>query len=283
MIMTDYKIKRIELADMNFLIDSAGKEGWNPGLNDWKSFYNADPDGFFIGYLNGEPVTCISAVNYHNEYGFIGFYITKEEYRGKGYGIKIWNHAMDYLSECNVGLDGVLEQQVNYEKQGFKFAHKNIRYKLEMKDAFSKHPQITAISDSFTDKLYHFDAEIFGVERNDFLRNWIADPESRTFLKMNYDQVAGYATIRKCYDGYKIGPLFSSSFHEADHLMQSLLSVVEKDKAVYLDIPEPNYSAHELVKRYKMNPVFETVRMYNKIIPDTPIRKIYGITSFELG
>ncbi len=281
--MTNYIVKSINLKDMKFLIDSAGNEGWNPGLHDWKSFYNADPEGFFIGYLDNEPISCISAVNYHNKYGFIGFYITKEEFRHKGYGMQIWKHAMEYLSDCNIGLDGVLEQQNNYEKQGFKLAHRNIRYKLVLNDTYIKHPQITAISNSFTDKLYHFDAEIFGVERQQFLKNWIADPESRTFLKMNYDEVSGYATIRKCQDGYKIGPLFSASFHEADHLMQSLLSVVEKGKSVYLDIPEPNYSAHELVKRYKMNPVFETARMYNKFIPEIPLKKIYGITSFELG
>ena len=271
--MSEFVIKNINHEEMSFLIDSAHREGWNPGINDDKSFYFADPEGFFIGYLDGEPVTCISAVNYLNTFGFIGFYITKPQHRSRGFGMKIWNHAMNYLKNCNIGLDGVLEQQKNYEKQGFRLAHKNIRYKLVLNETYSKHPQVTAISNSFTNKLYHFDTEIFGVDRHSFLKHWIADPESRTFLKMNYDEVSGYATIRKCHEGYKIGPLFSSSFHDADHLMQSLLSVVEKDKPIYLDIPETNFSALELVKRYKMNPVFETVRMYNRFTPELPVKK----------
>ena len=45
------------------------------------------------------------------------------EYRKKGYGLKIFNRAMEYLGDRNVGLDGVLAQVHNYEKSGFKICH----------------------------------------------------------------------------------------------------------------------------------------------------------------
>jgi len=32
-----------------------------------------------------------------------------------------------------------------------------------------------------------------------------------------------------------------------------------------------------------MKPMFETARMYTKKPPNTPLQKVYGVTSFELG
>ena len=53
------------------------------GLSD-AAFFDADPKGFFIGKLNGEKISCISAVKY-GDFRFIGLYIVKEPFRGKGY------------------------------------------------------------------------------------------------------------------------------------------------------------------------------------------------------
>ena len=38
--------------EMDFAIQLAAKEGWNPGLHDAECFYRTDPDGFFIGLLD---------------------------------------------------------------------------------------------------------------------------------------------------------------------------------------------------------------------------------------
>ena len=54
-------MRREEIA---FAMDLAATEGWNPGLHDAECFYAADPGGFLIGELAGEPVGCISAVSY---------------------------------------------------------------------------------------------------------------------------------------------------------------------------------------------------------------------------
>ena len=68
------------------------------------------------------------AVSYGESYGFIGFYMVKRTYRNQGFGIPLWNKAMEHLSGRNIGLDGVLAQQDNYKKSGFQLADRNIRY-----------------------------------------------------------------------------------------------------------------------------------------------------------
>jgi len=49
-------------SDVDFAIELAAKEGWNPGLHDAEYFYRTDPGGFFIGFSGNNPVGCISAV-----------------------------------------------------------------------------------------------------------------------------------------------------------------------------------------------------------------------------
>jgi len=96
-----YQIRTMNRKDLDVAIEWAAKEGWNPGLYDVDAFYETDPNGYFMGFLNNEPISCISAVSYGRKFGFLGFYITKPEYRGKGYGIQVWNKAMDYLRNQN--------------------------------------------------------------------------------------------------------------------------------------------------------------------------------------
>ena len=115
-------------AEVDLAIEWAAAEGWNPGLHDAQCFHATDPDGFLIAYLGSEPVGCISVVAYDDSFGFLGLYIVRPEFRGKGYGQQLWKAGMPYLGDRNVGLDGVVAQQENYKKSGFRLAYRNIRY-----------------------------------------------------------------------------------------------------------------------------------------------------------
>ncbi|MDP3239363.1 MAG: GNAT family N-acetyltransferase, partial [Reyranella sp.] len=106
----------------------ANDEGWNPGRTDAHAFFATDPAAFLIGRLDGEPQACISVVKYGAGFGFLGFYIARPPVRGKGYGIQLWRAGMARLQGRNVGLDGVVAQQGNYKKSGFRLAWNNIRH-----------------------------------------------------------------------------------------------------------------------------------------------------------
>lgn len=94
--------------EVDIAVEWAAKEGWNPGLHDADCYFTADTNGFLMGFLNDEPISVISVVRYGQTFGFLGFYIVKPEYRGKGYGIKIWNAGLKYLEGRTIGLDGVV-------------------------------------------------------------------------------------------------------------------------------------------------------------------------------
>lgn len=93
----------------------------------------------------------------------------------------------------------------------------------------------------------------------------------------------GYAVLRPCRDGFKIGPLCADTPQVAEELMQALCGRVPLDEAVFLDVPEPNAAAVALAVRHGMRACFETARMYTGADPCLPLARQYGITTFELG
>src|SRR5215471_15407694 len=126
--MGDLRIRAMRPDEISIAVDWAAAEGWNPGLRDAPCFSLVDPDGFLIGELDGAPAATISCVNYSTSFAFLGFYIVREDLRGRGHGLRIWNAAIAHAGPRVIGLDGVVAQQQNYRKSGFKLAYANVRY-----------------------------------------------------------------------------------------------------------------------------------------------------------
>ncbi len=279
----NFHIRKMSRRDLDISIGWAEKEGWNPGLYDRDCFYDTDPYGFFIGLLNNEPIACISAVAYNEHFGFLGFYIVRKEFRGKGYGLKMWHKALDYLGNRNIGLDGVLAQQENYLKSGFKLAYRNIRFQGYSIGEKVDYRDIVKLTAGLFDRLIDYDNQVFPASRPQFLKCWINQPKGLSIGALKNGKLAGYAVIRKCTFGYKIGPLFADNITIAEKLYQTLNGFIKKGTKIFLDIPEINLSGISLAKRHNMEMVFETARMYSKNLPELYSEKIYGVTSFELG
>ncbi|WP_445262592.1 GNAT family N-acetyltransferase [Pseudomonas sp. EA_105y_Pfl2_R69] len=279
----DYQIRTMTRGEVDIAIDWAAAEGWNPGLHDADCFYAADPDGFLIGLLNGEPIAVISVVKYGEHFGFLGFYIVKPEYRGQGYGLQIWNAGLAYLDGQTIGLDGVVAQQGNYRKSGFSLANGNLRYQGVGGAAPVADSALVPLSALPFADLCAYDQALFPERRSTFLRHWIDQPESTALGILQEHRLAGYAVLRKCRDGYKIGPLFADSPELAERLFLALRARVPAGRALFLDTPANNAAAVALAQRHGMSMVFETARMYRGPVPQIDGQRIFGVTSFELG
>lgn len=277
-----FRVRRMSRAEVGLAIDWAAGEGWNPGLHDADCFYETDPEGFLVGLLDEDPVGCISAVAYNDDFGFVGFYIVKPEHRGKGYGGQLWRAAMEHLGGRNVGLDGVADQGENYLKAGFHFAHRNIRYR-GYASISEVPPNVIELPGQPSDALKAYDNALFPAPRSRFLEHWINLPESSALAVMEDDEFCGYGVIRACRDGFKVGPLFADDPIIAECLFRSLSSYAGWGSPVFLDVPEVNGSAVELAEMHGMEKVFETARMYTREEPKLSLDRVYGVTSVELG
>ena len=282
--MNDFNIRPATGREVEILIDWAAEEGWNPGLDDAPCFRAEDPDGFVVGVIGNEPVTGISVVRYGSDYGFLGFYLCRPEYRGKGLGFRTWKAGIAHLQNRTVGLDGVVDQQANYAKSGFVLAHRNIRYGgLAAVLGGTREGEVVPVSDpKVAASVISYDRTFFPAPREAFMRCWLA-PERRVARAWVRDgEVAGYAVARACRSGWKIGPLFADTTGGAEALVDALCREIGED-TLYLDPPETNPEAIALAERRGLTPVFETARMYKGTAPDLPMDRTYGITTFELG
>jgi hypothetical protein len=267
--------------DLDIAVEWAALEGWNPGLKDAECFYQTDPNGFFIGELNGEPIATISAVKYGNEFGFIGFYIVKKEFRGQGYGHKIWQVASDYLKNICSGLDGVVAQQESYESDGYVKAFNQFRFEeADVKGA--RDSEILDIKNISFDKIVEYDNNVVKYNRNIFLSCWLNMEGTNSCGIMRDDKIVGYGLIRACRNGYKIGPLFADDFIIAEKIYLALADYATGN-TVYLDVPEANKIGFELANKHVRKYVFETARMYKNGWLNQETEKIFGVTTFELG
>lgn len=278
----NFVIRRMKQDELQIALNWAEKEGWNPGIHDPFCFFQADPQGFFIGLLDDEPIAVGSAVAYDPSFAFCGLYIVKKEFRHQGYGIQLTQERLKYAGNRITGIDGVLENVAKYQRIGYVPAFKNIRYACDSPSFSSTMNQIVELKKIPFPQLEQFDRLYFPAQRSSFLRCWINQPDSHALAYLEGQNLQGYGVIRKCSHSYKIGPLFATSGNIAQSLFESLGSKVGPGP-IFLDVPEPNQNAQMLIQHYQMKPIFEVIRMYRNGSPQMDIKGIYGITTYELG
>ncbi len=278
----DYTIRTMAADEIGLAVDWAATEGWNPGLNDGTCYRAADSDGFLAGLVAGEIVAIISAIRYGTAFGFLGFYIVRPDRRGQGYGLRIWNAALDRLKGRNIGLDGVVAQQDNYRRSGFALAHRNIRFE-GAGGGGNAAEGIVPLSDRDFAAVERYSRPFFPVPRTAFLHAWTKQTGAHTLGLVHGGVLVGYGVIRPCRVGSKVGPLFADTAQAADTLFGALRAKAPPDTPVFLDVPETNPAAVALAESHGMTRVFETARMYTGPAPDIQIGRTFGITSFEIG
>src|SRR5262245_9136083 len=169
----DLRIRVMRPQEIALAADWAAAEGWNPGLADAACFALVDPEGFFIGEIDGVPAATISCVAYDERFAFLGFYIVRPDLRGRGYGLRIWQAAMAHAGSRTVGLDGVVAQQENYKRSGFELAYRNVRYGGAVLSHRTPPADVIDLADIPLADVAADDATVFPAQRQSFLRAWI--------------------------------------------------------------------------------------------------------------
>src|SRR5215813_3444726 len=255
----DMNIRRMTRDELDILVEWAAREGWNPGLDDAEVFWATDPEGFVAAEIDGELIGGGSIVAYEKKYGFIGLFIVRPEYRGRGLGNHLWHELNRRLlarldAEAAIGLDGVFSMQHYYARGEFRFVCRDLRFEGVGMDL----PQLTHVIEASAvpfDRIDAYDRRHFPAPRTRFLQHWIRRPEGHALAVIDGGEIRGYAVMRPCRTGYKIGPLFAANVELAESLLVSIASRVP-GQPIFLDVPEINRDALALVARYGMREVF---------------------------
>jgi GNAT superfamily N-acetyltransferase len=278
------QITRAGLAEWPVIAGWAAAEGWNPGPADGACFLAQDPDGFFLGSVDGRPVSAVSVVNYGDAFSFLGLYLVDPAFRGRGHGFTTWLAALPHAGSRTIGLDGVVDQQDNYRRSGFTLAYRNIRYlgptETDRDDVPA--PFLRPAADVGLSAIAEYDRQCFPAERPAFLERWLTAPGHIALAAVQDGRLTGYAVLRPAPDFAKIGPLFADTPAVAEALFDALAA--ESDGGpVAVDVPEPNAAALALVESRGLKPVFETARMYTGPVQEVAVERVFGVTTLELG
>ena len=298
--MEEFKIRLIktqeefDVVKTNLMV----KEGWRPGLKDAECFLAWDPTGAFVGELNGKPIGCRTMAKYGDSFAFGGSYIVSKEYRGKGYGEKIWDAAKASARPSrSIGSAAVREMESKYKRKGCRSIFYGGRFDFHLPTAltcFSETSErspvnIKRIEEVSLEELFKYDTKVFGFDRHAFLSKWLGMTGSHARVAIdNEGSIVGYTVARPTFvkeDGYRIGPLFADSEPIAEKLLKAvfkeLLQQGEPPPLLYLDTPTER--ASELAERLQGKRSIELVYMVMGDCPDVCFDKWFGYTSACFG
>jgi GNAT superfamily N-acetyltransferase len=288
---SELSIRNMTRPEVDELVAWAAREGWNPGIHDADIFWATDPDAFIAAQLDGELIGGGAITSYRGEYGFMGFFIVRPEYRGRGFGNTLWHARRERLLArlrpgASIGLDGVFAMQPYYATGGFVFSHRNMRFRVEIPRRTvapaSDGVETVPLASVGFEEVLAYDRSCFPAARASFLERWIAQPQALALGCRRAGKLSGFGVVRRCAEGCKIGPLFADDARAAGALYAGLAPHAAGGP-LFLDAPENNPAALELVRGQRMTEVFGCARMYLGPAPDVTHGRVFGVTTFELG
>ena len=284
------------------ICERAAANGRKPGALDHVSFFAADETGFFVGELDGKPISCVSVVKYAQNFAFIGNYKVDNPYRGKEYGLLTWRTALASINkDCNIAGDAVEEKVPMYQRIGNEPKWCNQRFDIVASQAAfvlsgvqtPSSVMIQPASEVDFHDLLEYDTHVHVFPRQSFLEKWISAPNCHASVAISDGRVVGYTVVRttlKSGDGWRIGPLFADNSQIARSLYREACSNVAAEDPrgiIAVDVPygdRINPDALKIVKELSEIPTIKCVRMYKKDIPSSmPLHKLFGITALGIS
>ena len=288
------RILPLNKADVPVVTGWARRQGFAPGLGDVAIYRQTDRQGIWVGWLGTERIGCICGVRYNAAYGFIGLYLVAPPWRGQGYGLQLWRHAMAHLEDLPcIGLEAAPTMQDAYAGWGFKPASPTHRWRILSdgaepagQDPAAETWQLLADDAIPQMAVQRFDAQREPSPRPHFLAHWLNHPAGSVLALMDGDGTChGFGRIRPCLlehgEGWRIGPLMAESPGAASQLLRGLLA--RHAGVVLIDAPEANGAASELLAGLGFAVIGHTIRMYRGERPAVSLADVYGLACLELG
>jgi GNAT superfamily N-acetyltransferase len=238
-------------ADIPLGLQLARQAGWNQIESDWRRFLALQPDGCFVGELDGVPVATTAAFVF-GPVAWLAMVLVDIDSRRKGVATTLLKHALDFLDGQGlktVRLDATAAGQPVYEKLGFVPEYPLTRYQGT--------PSIAdcglGIADSTHDanpqfqEIVAFDHRMTATPREKMLARLFEESPEISRVVHRDRHVEGYVTGRRGENATLIGPCIATTdagpalLHDALHRCAG--------RPVFLDIPQDNVSAIEIAEK----------------------------------
>ena len=307
--MTTFRVRSMTQDEAWWMWDRAIDLGREITYGDPESFWAIDETGYFVGELDGKIISCIACLKYSDTLAQITMYMVDEEYRGKGYGLKTFNAAMQSIpSGCNVGLMASPDHEAMYQRSGFK-QYWRVRY---MTFNISKvasiectqpnnviiHPISSNTSTVLAEAITDYDSKCFFTARPKFIKERLfsANEATRGSYFVALDQTNGAVVglivvkqpISDKVSSYQVGPFYADSIEIATYLLHYACTyLISKGLArqnISLFYPENNPNASVLADKFKaIHATTIILCMFTSVPPSYLVECVYGISAPATG
>jgi ribosomal protein S18 acetylase RimI-like enzyme len=279
-----WRVQAVTAEQWRAVLDWARDEGWDIGEGDVSRFFNVDPQGFFVGFLDGRPVASVSITNFSRDYAHIGHYLVSPEQRGQGWGLRVWEEGLRHAGARTIGGDGMPAQENNYAKWGLITQYRTDRLIGVVRQCSIRPDAAELVTEDNLAEVIDYDAACIGFSRAALLADWFLGSGRFGYLTRTVDRITGLVGGRRSTDGYRLGPFYADSSAELEVLFAAAMAELPLDAQVTVDAPETDGGEFiRLAESYGLSKAFHTLRMYRGEPPQDQQHKVRAIASLELG
>lgn len=282
-------IRLLTKEDIPFAMEVKNLAKWNQVEQDWQAFLAFEPQGCFLAEMNNEKAGTGITIIYEKSFAWVGMILVHPDKRRMGVGKALLDKCIEYLHQAGipcVKLDATPMGRLVYIQMGFEDEFNLQRYQgvspIESVP-FSSRYTLQTMQESDLEQIGVFDKKYFGAARPEVL-NYLFKRGGQWchYTQNDLGEITGYIMVRKGYNAYQIGPWVAADDSSAELL---LLSVFRKipGQEIFLDIPCPNESGVELIKKYEFIVQRDLIRMHlGKNVSGIP-SGMYATSSAEKG
>ncbi|KAH3854461.1 uncharacterized protein F36G3.2-like [Dreissena polymorpha] len=239
-------------------------------LCDHKANMVLDPNYLMVAVdKNDEPVGYGGLTQAASDIFYLGNFIVREDFRGKGIGKLIWQALLGRAGDRNIALDAVTYMEDWYAKNGFKFRSSKVGFfkvcvNEDMKQAVPSEYTCRHITDDIWPMVMKYDRKIYPTfDRERILRAWLGVDGTRAVVALHGNKVVGYGSIHEqTKQTYGVRNVLADNESVVEIILRELFKDLPESTVVRFikmeDKPLPKYLENSV------GGYFTSLRMYNK-------------------
>jgi GNAT superfamily N-acetyltransferase len=219
----DIELKPFTREDVDFAVAQAVREKWATGPPLFDLHVEYEPAGAFIAWAGNERVGMVTATRYAVT-GWIGNLIVEPEYRNRGIGRKLMEHALSYLRDAGirtVRLDADPPGIPLYESMGFVEECESRRFQWA-RSTVPACRRVREFSRRDLPEAAEFDGKCFGDDRGRLLDVMLRHAWDAIVLR-DAERMTGFLIMTQTTEGIRFGPCCAIDRAAAERLFTAAL------------------------------------------------------------
>ena len=288
------------LDDLQWVIRMHG-EGFGPRKKEAECYFSAGlTPYFYIGELNGKRIGCICRVEHGEDTVFGGYEIVSKPYRGREYGVKLFEYAEALGDVSDLQMIVVMKLKNYIQMRGYqprwmvKVYQFTASRAVEALASSQLPPSVARImpaSHADFEKLFAYSEVMMGSSQvcKLLLAAWLCHLQESSWVAIDdTENIVGYLIMSDiiCFpeNGYFIAPFFADSAPIARSLLKVAAGFASASNPrhtidIYVPFDFNPEGVSLLESEIGAKPVEELMVMSGKELPTQHLSKVFGIAS----